>query len=76
MAETKIESATYSTKTVEHSTSPVLIHNPSIHSVQNTNNIEIMSGMQHQNQNYQSQIHDICNSPLINRQAIIPRSSP
>ncbi|CAF5032738.1 unnamed protein product, partial [Rotaria sp. Silwood1] len=75
MTETKIENTTYSTKTVEHSTSPVLINNSSIHSVQNTNNIEIMSGMQHQNQNYQLQIHDITNSPLINRQGILQCSS-
>ncbi|CAF4148192.1 unnamed protein product, partial [Rotaria sp. Silwood2] len=76
MTESKIESTTYSTKTVEHLTSPVSINNPSsIHSIQNTNNIEMLSGTQQHNQNYQSHIQNITNCPSIKEQDILQCSS-
>ncbi|CAF2667861.1 unnamed protein product [Rotaria sp. Silwood2] len=75
MAETAIETMNYSTNTVEHRGSPISMNNETMHAVHDANNIEIVSGMQHQNEAYQSHITGITSSPLINRKEIFRRTS-
>ncbi|CAF1185702.1 unnamed protein product [Rotaria sordida] len=72
MSESKIEMMNYSTNTAEHLTSPISIHDESIHSINNT---ELLSGMQYPYDECQSYINNITHSPLINRRGSFQHSS-